>query len=79
LNLLQVLELRCFCSNNTLLAVCGKNEKTGELFVHVKHRQGRSTSEALFTGGQVKLRCHACGRWYRVKMRDRKVALEPDS
>ncbi len=63
------LPLRCTCVNRPLLAYCGRDDETGEPWVHVKVWRGqRVFAEMVATSGVVQLRCRDCGRWQRVKI-----------
>lgn len=62
-------EVRCFCNKKPLLAVCGRDAKTGEPFVHIKTWKGnRLYVEAIVTSGIVRLRCRECYRWHTVNI-----------
>lgn len=69
-------ELRCFCSQNPLLATYGLDKKE-RLFVHVKvWKQRRIYGELVFEGGVVKIRCRNCLRWHRVIFQQGDVSLQ---
>jgi hypothetical protein len=57
--------LRCpFCAESPLLAICGRDERSGEPWVHIKSWKGnRLYVEAVVVSGVVKLKCRSCGRW----------------
>lgn len=62
-------EIRCFCNKHPLLAICGRDNKTGEPFVHIKTwKQGRLYVEAVVTSGVVRIRCRDCFRWHTVRI-----------
>lgn len=74
------LELRCFCSRRTLLAVCGRDSRTGEPYVWLKvhksagrDRPPRLFAEMVATSGVVRLRCRDCCRWHKVVIRRKGV------
>ena len=61
--------LRCYCRERPLLAMCGRDHKTGEPWVHVKSWKGdKLYVEIVVNSGVVRLRCRACMRWHRVKI-----------
>ena len=63
------LPVRCTCATHPLLAKCGRDETTGEPWVHVKVWKGkRLYSEMVVTSGVVQIRCRECLRWYRIKI-----------
>lgn len=63
-------QLRCFCSRTPLLAVYGI-DSDGKAFIHIKiYKQGKVYGELICRGGDVKMRCRECYRWYRVFIRD---------
>lgn len=78
------LELRCFCSGQPLLAVCGRDSKTKEPFVHIKTWKGqRLYVEVIIESGKARIRCRKCMRFWTVRIRthgvDRQVERLPDS
>lgn len=63
------IELRCYCTGKPLLARCGRDDDTGEPWVHVKSWKGdRLYVEVVILSGVVRLRCRKCLRWHRVKI-----------
>jgi len=61
--------LRCYCSDQPLLAMCGRDASTGEPWVHIKSwKGGRLYVEAIVISGVVKMKCRSCDRWMRVKI-----------
>lgn len=63
------LEVRCFCSRRPLLAVAGRDTKTGHGFVHIKSwKGGRLYVEAIVTQGVAHIRCRECLRWHTVRI-----------
>lgn len=63
------LELRCFCSRHTLLAMCGRDLRTGIPYIHIKStKSGKIVTEAIVTSGVVRIRCRECLRWHTVKI-----------
>jgi hypothetical protein len=78
------LELRCFCSSKTLLAVCGRDSKSRQPFVHIKTWKGsRLYVEVVIESGKARIRCRKCLRWFTVRIRlddvDMKTERLPDS
>lgn len=78
------LEVRCFCRRAPLLAICGRDEKNGEPFVHIKSaRKDRINAEAVVTSGIVRIRCRDCLRWHTIRIRkidvDHKAERLPSS
>lgn len=73
-------ELRCFCRRRPLLALCGRDTKTGEPFVHVKvFKQDRIFAEVVATEGTVSIRCRECLRWFRVKIVREKLSIKEEA
>lgn len=61
--------VRCFCSKSPLLAVVGRDDRTGEPVVHIKAWKGdKLFVEAIVISGIVKLKCRECGKWNRIRM-----------
>lgn len=64
------LRVRCFCIKKTLLAVSGRDQGTGEPFLHIKvHKQGRIMANFVALSGVVRLQCRDCGRWHKITLR----------
>lgn len=63
-----VVDLRCTCPHRILLAKCGRDERTGEPWVHVKARVSGHVTEVIVHAGRCRIKCRACSRWYRVKI-----------
>ena len=79
----QQLELRCFCSKQPLLAVCGRDAH-GQPYVHVRAvRSGGANSppklqaEMIVTAGVASIRCRLCLRWHRIAIRRTDVDFRP--
>lgn len=63
------LEVRCFCKREPLLAVCGRDAKSGDLFVHIKSvKNQRISTEVVVTSGVVRVRCKECLRWHKIRI-----------
>lgn len=61
--------IRCFCAKRTLLAVCGRDDVSGEPFLHVKvHKQGRIMANLVVVSGTIRLECRDCGRWHKIRL-----------
>lgn len=78
------LELRCFCQGTPLLALCGRDTKSGEPFVHIKTWKGsRLYVEVIIESGKARIRCRKCFRFHTVRIVrgtvDMKVERLPDS
>lgn len=74
-----LLELRCFCRRRPLLAVCGRDARTGEPFVHVKaYKQQRLITEVVVTAGTARIHCRECLRWHTVRIRIENVSFKPE-
>lgn len=72
-------QLRCYCRRRPLLALCGRDAKTGEPYVHVKaFRQDRIYAEVVATAGDVRIRCRECLRWFTVKIRHTKLSVHEE-
>lgn len=70
--------VRCFCVDHPLLAMCGRDEASGEPWVHVKTwKRGRLYAEVVATAGDVKIRCRDCLRWHTVRIVRGAPALLP--
>lgn len=62
-------EIRCFCSRKPLLAVGGRDTRTGQGFIHVKTwKGGRLYAEVVITEGTARIRCRECLRWHSVRI-----------
>lgn len=77
--MIQELEARCFCSREPLLAVCGRDAKTHEPFIHIKSWKGKKLIvEAVITSGTVRIRCRECLRWHRLTIVEVSVDAVPE-
>lgn len=73
------LEVRCFCARAPLLALCGRDTKTGDPYVHVKSaRKDRINAEVLVTSGSARVRCRECLRWHTIRIRRVNVEHKPE-
>lgn len=62
-------EIRCTCSRRPLLAIHGRDTKTGEPFIHVKaHKQERILAEVIVTAGVARIHCRECLHWFTVRI-----------
>lgn len=76
---MKEIEIRCFCRRAPLLAMCGRDSKSGEPFVHVKSaRKDRINAEVVVTSGIVRVRCRDCLRWHSVRIRHVGVDHKPE-
>ncbi len=67
----DAIDVRCFCRNEPLIAVAGRDARSGEPFVHIKSWKGdRLNAEAVVTAGTVRIRCRVCMRWHRLTIVD---------
>lgn len=72
-------EVRCFCQRKPLLAVCGRDSKSGEPFVHIKTwKQQRLYAEVVVTSGVVRIHCRECLRWHTIRIVRLKVDVRPE-
>lgn len=72
-------EVRCFCQREPLLAVCGRDTRSGQPFVHVKTwKQRRLYTEVVVTSGEVRIRCRECFRWHTIRIVHLKVDITPE-
>ncbi len=74
-------EIRCFCADNTLLAVI-KRDKRGKPVVHMKiYKARRIFGEIILSLGEMEMRCRDCLRWHKVRILrddvDRAVSRRP--
>lgn len=69
--------LRCLCSRAPLLATYGL-EADGEPYVHVKvYKQRRIYGNIVLSGGgNIRMQCRECFRWYRVDIIGQLIGLE---
>lgn len=59
-------KLSCWCLRRPLLAMYGLDER-GRTYLHIKvYKQDRIYGEAVFYGGEVKIRCRECFRWQTI-------------
>lgn len=73
----EPLEVRCFCSRRPLIAVCGRDSRSGEGFVHIKTWKGqRLYAEVVVTSGTAHIRCRECLRWHRIRIVRDQVQIE---
>jgi hypothetical protein len=70
-------EWRCpFCPRRPLLAMYGV-DVDGRLYVHVKiERSGRTTTESVFKGGSVSIKCRDCYRWQDIVISGGRAVME---
>lgn len=70
------LELRCFCRRKPLLAICGRDKRTGEPYVHIKTWKGqRLYTEVVITAGTARIHCRECLRWHTIRIKIEKVTF----
>ena len=63
-------ELRCACSNHTLLGVGYRDPRTGEARLHIKiFKQSRVFGEVVITAGSAHIRCRDCLRYTKVTIK----------
>ncbi len=63
------IEIRCVCSRRPLLAVAGRDDKTGHGFIHIKSWKGsRLYTEVVISEGTAHLRCRECLHWLKVRI-----------
>ena len=61
-------ELRCFCGDNTLLAII-KRDANGKPLVHIKiYKARRIFGEIIFVLGEMEVRCRDCRRWHKIRI-----------
>ena len=61
-------ELRCFCGDNTLLAII-KRDANGKPLVHIKiYKAKRIFGEIIFVLGEMEVRCRDCWRWHKIRI-----------
>lgn len=77
-------ELRCFCTSEPLLAVCGRDAKTAEPYVHIKSvRNGNINAEVIAHEGLIRIRCKRCLRWHTITVKrvsiDQKTERLPET
>lgn len=77
-------ELRCYCKTEPLLAVCGRDQATGEPFVHIKSvRNGNINAEVIAHEGKIRIRCKRCLRWHTIEVKrisiDQKTEKLPET
>jgi hypothetical protein len=73
----EPLEVRCFCARKPLLAVCGRDARTGQGFVHLKTWKGqRLYAEVVVSSGTAHIRCRDCFRWHRVRIVNTEVEIQ---
>lgn len=59
--------IECFCSRHPLLALAGRDSKTGLAFVWVKTVKGEQImAEIIVINGTVRIRCRHCLRFHAV-------------
>jgi hypothetical protein len=65
----NVIEIRCFCRRNPLLAMGGRDTKNAP-FVQVKAvRGGHDIVHAIIHSGSVSVQCRECGRWHKINIK----------
>lgn len=73
------LNVRCFCSRHPLLAVCGRDNRTGEPFIHIKSwKSQRLYTEVVITSGSAHIRCRECLRWHVIHIKFTGVEVKPE-
>lgn len=73
------LEIHCFCRRSPLLARCGRDTRSGELFVHVRSaKKDRINAEVVVTSGTVRVRCRDCSRWHTITIKQPNVQHKPE-
>lgn len=59
--------IECFCARKPLLALAGRDSRTGKSFVQVRVvKNGRPISEVIITSGVMHIRCRECLRFHKV-------------
>lgn len=72
-------QVRCFCRNKPLLAVCGRDARSSEPFVHVKTwKGGRLYAEVIITSGVARIRCRDCLRWHTIRIVKLAIDVRPE-
>lgn len=62
-------QLRCWCPQKSLLAVVGRDERTGAPIVHVKaYKQAKIIAEVIIESGTARILCRGCSRWHVVRI-----------
>lgn len=75
----EELTIRCFCARKPLLAVCGRDSSSGDLFVHIKSaKKDRINTEVVVTSGICRIRCRDCLRWHKVNIKTPNVNHSPE-
>lgn len=70
--------LRCDCHRRTVLAMFGRDEKTGEPIVHVRTwRNNKIHVDVVVTSGVVRVLCRDCGRYHVIRMVKGQPKLSP--
>lgn len=73
------LEVRCFCARKPLIAVCGRDSKTGQPFIHIKSaRKDRINAEVVITEGTARIRCRSCLRWHKIRIKLVDIEHKPE-
>lgn len=63
------LELRCFCSNQPLLALAGR-DASNRAYIHVRAQKNRQVlAEVIAHSGEIEIRCRVCLRMHRFTIR----------
>lgn len=79
--------MRCFCARKPLLAIYGRDLKSGELFIHIRvYKQTKVYAEIYISANaEIKILCRECLRLHKVKiiqgvpsLSEEKVAVEFD-
>ena len=70
-------DLRCTCRHTPKLGEYGLDNR-GKPYLHIKVWKGdRLYAEVIFRGGEAKILCRECLRWYRVVFQIPRSHLEP--
>ena len=73
------LEVRCFCRRKPLLAICGRDTKSGEPFIHIRSAKGDKLNvEVVITSGTARVRCRECERWHKIRIKHVNIESEPE-
>jgi hypothetical protein len=68
--------IECFCTRHPLLALAGRDSRTGKGFVWVRTmRKHQVISEVIVTSGTTYIRCRDCLRFHSVTIKEGTKAL----
>lgn len=74
------LEIRCeFCRFHPILAITGRDDETGEPFLHIKsYKQSRVYVEIVVLSGTVMIKCRDCYHWHKLTIRRSSIEAVPE-